>query len=807
MKPEKLIRYLLLLIAASLSALKPALAQTATGQISGMVADSATHKIPDYITVNIKTDNTPVKALITKADGSFTFTGLKPLKYTVSLSAIGYQTKNIIVDITANTKNNLGTILVQSQTKQLKEVAITADKPIIKQEVDRISYDLQADPDSKVSNVLEMLRKVPFVSLDPDDNILLKGNSSYKIFINGKPSSMMERDPKNILRSMPASTIQRIEVITTPPAKYDAEGLAGIINIITNKKIDNGYNGSVNVNEKFPGGGPGAGTSFTFKEGKFGISEYSGANIYNSPATTSLNTRVTTGATPTNLTQQGDGTSDSKHGYFGTELSYEIDSLNLISGQFNINGSTYNGNSSQSSILNGSASVLQGYDLANLNNGHGRGIDASVNYQLGFKKNKTKLLTFSYRYINYHENNSNDLAATDRINYTTPDYNQDNRIGASEQTVQVDFVQPLKKWNIEAGIKGIFRDNRSDFQYNSFNPVNNQFEFNDTLSNKYNSIQDIFAAYNTWQYAGKSWGIKAGVRIEQTITDADFISTISTVHQNYLNVIPSVALNWNFKNNSSINFGFTQRINRPGINQLNPFVNRSNPNFVSSGNPDLHPVLINDIQFGYHITKKGSLNIGLMYDFAKGLFLQASTFDPATNITYTMYQNTGKASGAGGFVNLNYPITKKWNFNLNSNMLYFWLNGYVDGVLQNNNFLAISLSSSTGYNFEKGWRIGANFDLTGQNPTGVQGKRNGFTSVAVNVNKQLIKDKLSLSASLRNPFTKYRYSKTETHGTDFNQTMINQNYFRAVNFSLNYNFGKLKEGIKKTKRSINNDDK
>jgi hypothetical protein len=806
MKPKNTITYLLLLIILALSAIRSAKAQTPEGQVSGMVTDSVTHKAPDFITVILKTGTTPIKSTITKTDGSFAFAGLKPLKYTLTLSAIGYQPKSMIADLSGGSqKISLGTILVSSQSKQLKEVAILADKPIIKQEVDRISYDLQADPESKGNNVLQMLRKLPYVSVDADDNILLKGNASYKIFINGKPSSMMERNPKDILRSMPASTIQRIEIITTPPAKYDAEGFAGIINIITNKKVDNGYNGTVNLNERYTGG-PGVGTSFTFKEGKLGVNAYGGGSIYNSPLTNNTNTRNTTGTDPTNLIQQGNGKTGGRSGYFGTELSYEIDSLNLISGQFNINGDRSTGNGGQVSLLNGPSGILQAYNSGVANKGTGKGKDASLNYQLGFKANKNQLLTFSYRYSNYSNFNNADVGFTDRVNYPTADYDQTNNTSSSEQDFQVDYVQPLKKVNMEAGVKAVLRNYNSDFQYSSLNAASGLFDIDPNLSNSFLGTQDIYSVYNTWQYAGKGWGIKVGVRIEQTLTDADF-STASTVHQNYLNVFPSLAFNKDFKNKSGINIGFTQRVKRPGINKLNPFVDRSNPNFQSSGNPDLRPSIINDIQLGYHINKKASINIGLVYDFVKNLDLQVSSFDPNTNITYTTYQNQGKASGFGTFLNVNYPITKQWNFSLNGNIMHFWLTGFVNGELEEHQFYAGGAYASTGYRFDKGWRINAGMGINGRNPTGLQGSTNGFVSSTFSVNKELVKNKLNFSASVNNPFSQYRYSRTDTYGIGFTQSMNNQVYFRSFSASLNYNFGKLKDGVKKTKRGINNDDK
>lgn len=705
------------------------------------------------------------------------------------------------------------TVFAQTQTADttakpkvntLKEVTVKADKPIIKQEVDRITYDLQADPQSKMSSVLEMMRKVPFVTVDGNENIMLKGNASYKILINGKPSSLMERDAKSILRSMPASTIQRIEVYTTPPAKYDAEGLGGIINIITNKKLVDGYNGTLNINERTPTG-PGAGTSFTAKAGKFGISVFGGGTLNNNPTTTTLNTRITAGTNPTNLNQAGSTRSDSKNAYLGTELSYEIDPYNLVSGQFNINGSRNNGFSDQQSVLNQSAGTTA-YNIGNASANTGKGIDAGINYQLGFKNDKMRLLTFSYRYFKYNASTQNDIAFSNRINYADPDYNQENSGYASEQTGQVDLVQGFKKWTVEAGVKSIFRDNSSDFQSNVFNATTGNFDRVTTLSNQYNSTQNILAAYNTWRYASKKLEVKAGIRLEHTTTDADFISTSSAAHQRYLNLMPSIAINMPLDVTSGLNLGFSQRLKRPGINKLNPFVDRSNPNFYSSGNPELSRSVVSDVRLGYSLSKKASLNVSVFYDFGKNLDLLVSTLDPATNITYSTYKNTGSVFGIGNAINFNYPITKRWDISINTNTMYFELEGPVDGGTSRRRFVVFSSMSSTNYTINDTWRVGASVAVNGRNPTGLQGSTNGSVSPSVYASKQLVKNKLSLSASVSNPFTKYRDAITETKGANFTQTISNQNYFRTFNFSLNYNFGKLKESIKKTKRGINNDD-
>ncbi|WP_159471459.1 outer membrane beta-barrel family protein [Dyadobacter sp. 3J3] len=810
MKIKNISRKLLLFAMGLLSVYQLATAQSSDKiySIKGIVSDSVSQKKLDFITVNLLSDKgIPIKADYTKTDGSFSFTTLPFQKYAIVLIGVGYKNKTINIEFSDSTKRNvdLGKLILTSQSVGLKEVTVTAAKQIVKQEVDRISYDLQADPESKVFSVLDMMRKVPLLSLDADNNILLKGNSDFKILINGKPSSMVERNYKEILRTMPASSIERIEVITTPPAKYDAEGLAGIINIITNKKVDNGYNGSLNVSERFPNGGPGFGGSFSAKIGKLGMSALGGASIYKSPQIINSTSRNTFGTENTMLEQNGTAESKSKSGYLGYEISYEIDSLNLISGQFNINGSKLNGENGQRSLLTATETILQKYSLGNITKTRGSGMDAAVNYQKGFKSNKDRLLTLSYRYFSYTNNQNSAIDITEITNYDQPDYKQTNDQDFSEQTFQADYVHPLKKLTVEAGFKAILRNNQSNFQNLFQNTETGLYEVQPGLSNKFRNDQNVFGAYNTYQYNLKKWSIKAGARIEQTVINANFISNESKLSTHYFNVIPSLSINRKLSGSSGINLGYTQRIQRPGIYQLNPFVDKSNPNFEKTGNPDLKPALVNDVQIGYNISKKLSVNFGLGYTLFKNLIFPVSVYDSATNITKTSYGNTGQAKLPQGNLNINYPITKKWNFSLNTRFAYGMVRGIVNGVLIKNEGLMYNFSASTGYRFEKSWRINANLNANGRG-VNLQGTTNRFLSSSFSMNKDFYQDKLSFSASVGNPFTKYRHNINDSFGPDFTQSNIRRDYFRSFNFSVNYKFGRLKDSIKKNKRGIRNDD-
>ncbi len=775
--------------------------------ISGTVADSATKRPLGFLTVQLKEESdTIAKTSLTKADGSFLFAGLKPVKYRLQIIAVGFHSKTLAIDHSGSTRTDVGTIFIRNKVNTLGEVVVTAQKALVKQETDRITYDLQADPESKVNSVLEMMRKVPFLSLDGDENILLNGSSNYKVLINGKPSGMMDRNPRDILRSMPASTIKSIEVITNPSSKYDAEGLAGIINIITSKKIDNGYNGSINLNHRFLIGGPGAGALFAFKQGKLGMSAIGGTNIYNTPVSKTLNNRKTTGANATNLDQNSTAESASRSAYFGAEISYEPDSLNLFSTLINFNGSRTDGSNYQGSLLNGISGVLQQYDLTNNNTNNGNGIDAALNYQLGFRSGKDRLLTFSYRYLGYVNDLFNAMDVSNPVNFASPDYNQTNTGSSSEQTFQLDYIHRVKKLNIEGGIKGILRTNKSDFQYRSFDSADSKFEVDPTRTNQFHNNQNVFAAYNTYQYDLRNWGIKVGFRVEQTLVKADFVSVTTQVKQNYLSVIPSVNINRKLNDRSSLNFAFTNRIQRPGISQLNPFADLSNPDFESTGNPKLKPAYTNVFQISYNKSKKATVNIALGYMHFRDLIGPVSAYDPATRITRTSFENVGRAMVLKTNFYLSYPVNKKVNLRLNSDIRYVSSDVMVNNTLIKNSGLMGYFNVSGGYRFEKGWRLNADITFNTAGISSVQGKSNGFTGSSFGVQKDLIKDKLTFSTSVNNPFVTYRRIRKTVAGPDFNQVIHSEVYYRSVAISLNYRFGKLKEAVKKSKRGINNDD-
>ncbi len=781
--------FIIMLFTYSLS---NAQSKPSTVTIAGIVTDSITSKPISAATVAVQslTDKT-IKNVVSDENGRYVIDQLPQGDYLLGARVVGYQKKIVTIKSADLAKGRINvTLKMLPDAKALNEVKVSATKSLVRQEADRVIYDLKADPDSKGSNVLEMMRKVPFVTLDADQNILLKNNAGFKIFLNGKPSGMIEQNPKEVLRSIPASTIERIEVITNPPAKYDAEGFAGIINIVTTKKVADGYNGMVNLNESLPTGGPGLGSSFNFKAGKLIIAATVGGSLNRTPETESSLIRNTFDSNPTTLTQNGTPRLNSKTGYFGTELSYEVSKFQLLSAQFNVSRTDNSSEIYQQSLLNGTGGTLQGYNLQNNYKGKGNGLDVSLNYQLVFQSKKIRLLTFSYRYTDYVNKNNNSLSLSNRVNYTLPDFTQDNSAGNDEHTLQLDYAAGTKSLGFEHGIKAILRGNNSDFTYTG----------SSALSNTFNVSQDVFSAFSSLTYSANKWGVKAGLRAEETVVSGD-------VSQDYLNLVPTASASYQIDAINGINFGFSQRLKRPGINRINPYIDRSNPNYEIQGNPDLKSSTINNFLFGYNLSGKMlSVNLGLGYSFFNNLDIKLVTYNSTTGITRSTYMNVAKGSAFTTDFNANFTATKRLNFSFNGNLTYLKVSA--NNALSKTEGWYHNFTISGSYRPTESWRLGANVNIIGKNfaPQSFQSLIAPQINTSFSSTHDLIKGKLSVTATLNNPFKKFRNVETRVTGTDFYEVSNNQTYLRVYRLSLNYNFGKLKDVVKRTKIGIRNDD-
>jgi hypothetical protein len=632
-------------------------------------------------------------------------------------------------------------------TPQLQEAIVTAFRPAIHQEIDRLSYDVQADPESKSNDALEMLRKVPMITVDGMDQIQLKGSNNFLIFLNGKPSALMTNNPADVLKSLPAATILKIEVITIPPAKYDAEGVIGIINIITVRKTDEGYNASVFSRYNTIYGERGS-ISFNAKYGKFGLSLLLGAAHQPRKATTAGSELINYSPAST-LSQQDVNTAGANIHNGQVQLTYNPDSLNGITGIFDFFDRHFTLNTLlNTQVFTGSDSLTQSSATTNIGTGTVAALDAGISYQLSSARHKGRLLTIAWQYLRSANIKINSITASDSA------YSNQNFI-------QLDWVQPLRNWTMETGAKTTFTVN-----------TGTQFTY----------YQSVLAAYNSWQLKVSDWTAKAGLRLENT--------SITPITQNFNNLIPALSIQYGNPGAGSFTIGYTDRIQRPGLQQLNPFVDRSNPEFISTGNPGLRPVINHIIEFDYNRSGRTPINLNLSYALA-GNTIQNVTLVLNDTVSESTWSNLGNTRIGGINFNTSYPLTKQLTLNANTQFSWVWITGTYNGQLYRNNGIQGNGSLFARYNLDHGFTINVNCNYQSGRIL-LQGKTSHWIYATYNIIKDILNKKVTLSLTVYDPYATYNYGHSNTKTSDFIQSGYTQFYNRQFRFAVNYKFGQLK---------------
>lgn len=803
----------LLVIIASISVLT--YAQTGNIAIKGKVIDSLTNETIPFATIKIvdKADPSQVKAVASDDKGSFTLTMNKSGEYILSAQFIGKKTAFKPFSIKAEKTIDLGDIVMMDDENSLSEVVVSADKPLVKVDLDKITYSMETDPESKTNNVLDMLKKVPMITVDGEENIQLKGSSSFVIYLNGKPSNMITNNPKDVLRGMPANTVKDIEVITDPGAKYDAEGVAGIINIVTQKQTStNGYTATLNSSaDTF--GSFGGGVYTMLKYGKIGFTGNYNVNKRKNPRGEYHSYRNDLLPGGNNRYLYEDGTSKNNMlGQFGSgELSFEIDTLNLINVSFNrFEGRGKNYSDWISEMQNQNYDILEKYSR----NGKGKntfgGTGINVDYQRTFNK-KDQLLTSSYRY-NYNPNDSESGNNYKNIvNYRDSANRQYSDAHMDEHTFQIDFTTPFGKLHsIETGLKYIIRLNRSNSGYEDLDMTTGIWNPRpDEPMNEFKHRQDILGAYGGYSLKWKKWGFKTGLRYEATWLDVKYpIDQSYNFDTDYSNLIPSVTATYQLKPTQTFRLGYNMRISRPGIWQLNPYFNDSNPNYIRQGNADLEAEKSHSISANYsYFNPKFNMNMNMSYRFANNSIqsvtsiIEGGDYDGAS---YTTYDNIGKNRNIYLSAYFNWSITNKLRLYSNLGGSYVNIKANNESNLSNHGFGA-NVYAGAQYSLPLDFTVYANGGYFSPHIM-LQGKGSTFSFHSFSVQKGFMDKRLNVSIYANSPFMKDRTFKNTQETDTYYFRSENQFKQRMVGVRVSFRFGELKTQLKKTKRSIVNDD-
>ena len=687
--------------------------------------------------------------------------------------------------------------------KELEGVEIKAQRQLIKQEIDRIGYDVQADEESKTQTVMDMLRKVPMVTVDGQDNILVKGNSSFKIYKNGHLDPSLSKNAKEVFKSMPASMVKRIEVITDPGAREDAEGVDAILNIVMmNGSKMSGITGVVSAAYTSLNH-PNLYASLTGQMGKLLMSvDYGYGGMSSRETENSTHTERNFLDTGNKMLLHSDGSNPGGIHYTNLNASYDIDSLNLVSASFG--GYFYKLNvqgDSKTSLYSASDQPIYSFSNHYWMPGYSH---SSWNGRFDYEhktRRKGERFTLSYMLALTRQHTDEENTYSEMVNapFSYTGSLQTERERFTEHTFQADWLRPLGKGHqLEIGTKYIDRNNNSH---------NTQEFFGDDLliNDEFQHTTRVLAGYADYIYNREKWSARAGLRYEYSFMEGSYPDGKKESFNKHLNDwVPQASLKYQLTDAQSLKLNYTTSINRPGISYLNPAVVIS-PTVIYQGNPQLEssrtqrislvysyilPKLTLQVAPGYHHTSGGISDIQTAKDdiryrtydnilryrrFSVEQYVQWKPFDGTTivlnnNLRYEHYENP----------NLGYRT-------------FGWSDNYYVNLSQKLPWKLLLYLSSYG--------------KIGRSPSDVYTMRHSYFGYYASLQRSFLKaDRLTVRIAANAPFNKYWSSEAETVNGNYHDFQQSWNRARSFTIAITYRFGSLKASVKKTEHSIDNDD-
>jgi len=773
-------------------------------KLTGIVSDST--KPMALVTVRLfKANNaTALQTVISAENGTFQLNKPDTGNYILSFNHTGFAEKKVPVNISVKEGDfQLEAVQLSRITGLLKEVVVKSQRPLIEQSDDKIVFNVEDDPATKTESAIEILRKTPFVQVDGEDNVKINGKSNFKVLLNGRETSMFARNVREALRSFPGALISKIEVITTPSAKYDGEGIGGLINIITKKKVA-GYNGTLTSFSRTSDKTYDFSVNGNAKVGKLGLSVFFDKGFQDPVAQRNINTTIP--AIPTAYAKRTlDGSQRNSAGWsFGNaELSWEMDSLNTLSVYTNIDSWNSSTLSAQTITTDFAAvpSTTSFYNLTNKSNNPG--VNVGSDYIKHFKQNKER--EFSLRFLGEFGKNDSKLNSF-QDNPGTDRFLINNSFARNNQyTFQVDNSIPLgKKTKVEGGVKAIIRQANSDFRSLIKYDQTDDYKTNISNTDYFDYKQDVLSLYSMYTIRFKKSSLRVGGRVEYTNVDGNFVTSKTQVTNDYTTFLPNIQWTNRVTPVTTLVFGYTKRLQRPYIYDLNPFVNNNDSLNISYGNPELGPQTVHALNAAIRFGKGNTFaGINLEGSYSGNKILQYTFFDPATGITRTTSLNIGKEVQSSLNINLNTKFSPKWSYFVNGSIRYARVKNNSDRS-QSNTGLGCNLFMSTNYRFTDKFSIGSILGLW-KDPQTIQTTYPFSTWHNVNVNYKIFRNKILVSLRGVNYFDKIRRYETVTKDKNFYSSNVNRQIRRAFAMALTWNFGKLNENVSR-KKGVTNDD-
>ena len=780
--------------------------------VKGVLKDEVLDEAEPFATVRVfkagKTDK-PVAMFLTKEDGQFTEKINGKGKYDIVFSSVGKEDFRQTIDLNNEGVLDLGILYIKENENMLKGVEIVAQKPLVKMDVDKMSYNVAEDEDSKSNTVLDMLRKVPMVTVDGQDNISVNGSSSFKVYVDGMPNVMFSSNPSMVFKSMPATAVKSIEVITNPGAKYDAEGASGVLNIVMNKMTPaaggmpsqsysmDGYNGTVRAQagNKQIGGS-------AFISGQQGKLSYSvnAMTSYNKPGNTETELeQIQDNGVSQIMTSSNEVKTPFTMG--SLSLGYQLDEMSALNLTAQINTMSMKSKGTTTTKMDGYDVSNFSYDSSTDMKNSRTSFNGSLDYQRFFNRDHTQSLALTYQL----EYSPAKTEMTNLFNTQSTIMDLTNRYSESKNkttshTFQVDYTMPIATGQtLSLGGKLQLHDATADSKYYL------KDVYDPSSSSDYEYKNSILAGYG--EYAGNfnKVGVKAGVRYEHTWQDVEYhLGNGEDFKKNYGSLVPTASLQYTLSQGTNLGLTYNMRISRPGISYLNPYVDKTNPIALSYGNPELDVEKNHNVSLVYNLfTPKLMVNLNLHHNFVDNAISQYSFYD-AEGLLNTTYGNIVKRhqTGLNGYVN--YLMTKNTRIFFNGGLNYTDLRS--SALDQSNS--GWTANAMVGLQQTLPWDLKLSaFAITSTKSYTLQGWSGGFNLLTASVSKSLLKDKLTIGVQGILGLNKggKLNIESENRGKDFVSRSSVKVPIYGVTLTVSYTFGNSKVKAKQHTSRVEND--
>lgn len=760
-----------------------AVAQTTIEITGSLIEDKTAQPIP-YATVLLKdkTTNENITAVITNDNGTFTL-ATSASNFYLEISFMGFKTETVTEFIANKGKVNLGTLKLTPENQALNEVVVTAQisKTVFK--LDKRVFNVGKDVSSSGASALEVLNKVPSVNVSIEGDISLRGSSGVQILINGKPSVLADQS-SNALGTITADMIESIEVITNPSAKYEASGTAGILNIILKKEEKRGWNGSISVNTGIPDNHS-LGLSLNRRTENFNLFAQMGAGYRSLPQEAeNINHNLMT-----DEVISSNGKEFRNESFFNITLGtdYHINALNVLtlSGNF-----AYEIEDQPSAYTfrfsDNTNALISSWERQEITDATNPKYQFELNYKKQFENNEDHTLQLSALGGFFGKDQESQFT---NITTAGADINSDQQTATNfkqaDYTFKADYVNPLTEtYTIETGAQYVINDVGNDFEVRDL--MDGNYVVNQNLTNDFEWIQNVLGVYVTGAYEKEKFGVKVGLRVEQSNVKTLLANTNERNEQDYTNVFPTLHSSYKINDNFSIQAGYSKRIFRPRLWDLNPFFNIRNNFNIRAGNPNLQP----EFTDSYELTSiykigQASLSSSLYHRYTTDVVERVFTFDD--NVSFSTPENIGTSSSIGFETNGKYSpiswLTLTGDFNFN----------YFDriGTFEDQNFDFTGSQWSSRLGSKLGLPADIDLELTGNYQSGfetVQGEQSGYAFLDIGIRKKIIKGKVIINLGIRDLFES-RVQERFVNQPSFESYRFGQRG-RFLTFGISYGFGK-----------------